>query len=463
MNKRKVALAFAAALLLARTAAYPGVLDSKSGIRPGGAVKVKDLKIVSDNASNRATSYELSNKIITAAGKIFVAWLDGDQRCRVETYDLASETWGDSADLGPADDNHGGPALTMDGKGHLYVVFGPHANNPLRFRRSQKPCDARAWDAVETIPSGNATYPCAVFDGKDTMHVVYRCHVTPDGPIVLRYIRRYSDGRWSAPLDLADAAPGAGSTYRSYYASLAISGDGMIHLAFHLLKWWAEDSYAHFAYMRSRDGGDTWENAKGEKLRLLVTPKSPCILRSELSGDDMPGWKNGSTRIGNIALDDKGRPWIVYGKYLWHGEGAAIETIDLAKDVNAAFPGKELTIVGSISFDGDGMLYMVSHVRSIGEPGRAPNSSEIILITSKDYGKTFHMSIVSHEKPKNPDVPNWCPNIERPYNARLLDHAPSFVYQAGDPGWGNPGNKGGVFVNDPRLRMKMFFVRLAND
>jgi len=56
----------------------------------GGAVKVKDFKIISDNASNRATSYELSNKIITAAGKIFVAWLDGDQHCRVETYNPAS-------------------------------------------------------------------------------------------------------------------------------------------------------------------------------------------------------------------------------------------------------------------------------------------------------------------------------------------------------------------------------------
>ena len=123
----------------------------------------------------------------------------------------------------------------------------------------------------------------------------------------------------------------------------------------------------------------------------------------------MPGWKNGSTRIGNIALDDKGRPWIVYGRFLWHREGDAIETIDLARQVEAAFPGKELTIVGSITFDRDGMLYIVSHVRPRGVLGRAPNSSEIILITSEDYGRSFEMSLVSHENPKNPDAPNWCP------------------------------------------------------
>jgi hypothetical protein len=292
------------------------------------------------------------------------------------------------------------------------------------------------------------------------MHVAYRCHRSAEGPIVLRYIRRFRDGTWSKPLDLADAAPGAGSHYRSYYASLAVAKDGTLHLATHLFK---EKAYAHFAYMCSRDGGETWENAKGEKLKLPVTPESPCIIRSELSPDDMPGWKNGSTRIGNIALDDQGRPWIIYGRYLWHREGGAIETIDLAGQVEAAFPGRELTIVGSITFDRDGVLYLVSHVRPRGVLGRAPNSSEIILLTSPDYGRSFRVSLVGHESPKNPDVPNWCPNIERPYNTRLLDHAPSFVYQAGDPGWGNPGNKGGVFVNDPKLRMKLLFVRLVKE
>jgi hypothetical protein len=448
------------AVLAAQTLPDSAFFEPKNGIQPKGIVKVKTLKVISDRASNRATSYELSNKIITAKDKIFVAWLDDVQHCRVATYDPASDMWNDSADLGPADDNHGGAALAMDSKGYLYAVFGPHAENPLRFRKSQKPSDARAWDRPEIIPSGGATYPCAVFDDHDTMHLVYRCHQTMEGPIVLRYIRRSRDGTWSKPCDLADAAPGAGRTYRSYFASLAISKDGTIHLAFHLFK---ENHYAHYAYMCSRDGGDTWENVKGERLQLLVTPQSPCILLSEMSPDEMPGRKNGTTRIGNIALDDRGLPWIVYGKYLWHREGRMIETIDLSRHVDAAFPGKELTIVGSITFDKDGVLYLVSHIRPRGVLGRAPNSSEIILITSKDYGRSFQMSLVSHENPKNPDVPNWCPNIERPFNTNLLDHAPSFIYQAGDPGWGNPGNQGGVYVNDPKLRMTLIFVRLVKE
>lgn len=458
MKRTSGALALAAvATFAALNLVTSGTKDQTKGVRRG-AVNVKTIKVISDQASNRATSYEMANKIITARDKIFVGWLDDAQHVRISTLDLKTGAWDKPADLGPADDNHGGPALTMDSRGYLYAVFGPHANNPLRFRKSLRPFDAGAWDEVENIPSGNATYPCAVFDGRDTMHVVYRCHVTSDGPIVLRYIRRSSDGAWSRPLDLADAAPGAGKIYRSYYASLAISKDGTIHLATQLFK---ENGYAHFAYICSRDGGNTWENVKGEKLELPATAGSPCILRSELSPEEMPGWKNGTTRIGNIALDDKGDPWIVYGRFLWHRAGRTMETTDLSPHVEAALPGRELTIVGSLTFDKDGVLYLVSHVRPRGELGRAPNSSEIILITSRDHGRSFHMSLVSHDRPKDPNAPNWAPNIERPFNARPLDHPPSFIYQAGDPGWGNPGNKGGVFVNDPKVRMKLVFIRLT--
>jgi hypothetical protein len=220
-------------------------------------------------------------------------------------------------------------------------------------------------------------------------------------------------------------------------ASLAVARDGTIHLATHLFK---ENAYAHFAYMCSRDGGVTWENAKGEKLKLPVTPESPCLIRSEPSPDEMPGWRNGSTRIGNIALDDRGRAWIVYGRFLWHREGVAIETIDLADQVEAAFPGLELTIVGSLTFDKDGVLYMVSHVRPRGLLGRAPNPSEIVLITSRDHGRSFRMSLVGHENPKDPGAPNWCPNIERPYNATLRPRA---VVRLLGPATrlGQPGNR----------------------
>ncbi len=179
-------------ILAILTLAAAAALAVGAAAGPAEAVKVKTIKVISENASNRASSYELANKIVTARDKIFVAWLDGDQHVRVDTYEISSDAWIGSADLGPADDNHGGPVLTMDSRGYLYAVFGPHAQNPLRFRKSLRPYDARAWDDVKTIPSGNATYPCAVFDDKDTMHVVYRCHVTPDGPIVLRYLPQTS-------------------------------------------------------------------------------------------------------------------------------------------------------------------------------------------------------------------------------------------------------------------------------
>lgn len=432
-----------------------------------GIIKVKMLKVISENASNRATSYEKSNKIITAKNKIFIVWLDNKQHCMIDTYDITSDQWSDHVGLGACVDNHGGAALAMDSKGYLYVVFGPHARSPFKLRKSLKPYDASKWAKVEIVPSGNATYPGIVFDDKDTMHLICRCHGADK--ITLKYMRLSKEGKWSEPCDLADAYPDVDASpydpraYRSHYSSLTVSKDGIIHLACHLYR--GVNPYCHYVYMCSRDDGNTWENAKGEKLELPVTPESPCIIMSELTGDEMPGWKGGSTRIGNIALDDKGRPWIVYGKNLWYQDGDRIKAIDLSKYVEENFPGKELTIVGSITFDKEGMLYLVSHIRPRGMLGRAPELSEVILITSSDYGQNFRMSLVFHEDPKDPNVPNWCPNIERPFNQNPLESTPSFIYQAGDPGFGNPrGNyKGKCGFNDPNLRMKVVFVRLVKE
>jgi len=465
----------------------------------GKTVTVRKIRVLSDKASNRATSYELQNKILTIGDKKVITWLDNRQHCMVTTYHAASDTWSEHVDLGDCQDNHGGGDLAMDSKGYLYVMFGPHYDCPFKLRKSLKPHDASAWGPVETVPQSGwaVTYPCIVFDDKDTMHLVYRGCIGSSHHLKLVYMRRpiasqesndtrptngrpehrgfrfappdityvntNKDGKWSEPRTLADAAPGKNG-YMSYYASLAIAKDGVIHLAYHML---ALVSPAHclYAYMCSRDGGETWEAASGERLELPVVPRPdplPCIIKSEASADEMPGWKAGATRIGNIALDDKASPWIVYGKNLWHRSGNKIDTIDLSKFVDRDFPGKELTIVGSITFDREGMLYLVSHIRNRGELHRAPCSSQVILMTSPDYGKSFQTQLVSHENPKDPNAPNWCPNIERPFSSKMLDHVPSFIYQAGMPNNLKDQDKS-LMANDPNIVCKVVFVQLVKE
>ena len=62
--------------------------------------------------------------------------------------------------MGEAYDNHGGPALTVDGQSFLHAVYYPH-HHPFRYRKSRRPNDASEWE--EEVSFGQrCTYPTLV-------------------------------------------------------------------------------------------------------------------------------------------------------------------------------------------------------------------------------------------------------------------------------------------------------------
>ena len=74
--------------------------------------------LLSSSGSCRATAYIESNKVISYQGKTHVAWLDttgAGFRVKMRSLDQASGEWSDEVTIGESIDNHGGPALTIDG------------------------------------------------------------------------------------------------------------------------------------------------------------------------------------------------------------------------------------------------------------------------------------------------------------------------------------------------------------
>ena len=93
----------------------------------------EDLTLLSGSGSGRATAYAKTNKIITAAGRTHVGWLDSTDdgfAIRIRTWTRDTDRWSPTYTLGTASDNHGGPALAIDSEGFLHVVYGPH-HGPL--------------------------------------------------------------------------------------------------------------------------------------------------------------------------------------------------------------------------------------------------------------------------------------------------------------------------------------------
>ena len=392
--------------------------------KPTPKVKVQFSEILSRNGSTRATAYMMSNKIITAEHKIFVAWLDRVADIQMKTYDIEKDEWSETVLIGKGVDNHSGPAITMDSDGYIHAVFGPH-HGPFQYTRSSQPFDINQWEPVQHF-GDSATYPSLVVDRNDQLHCTYRGGLEPRR---LMYQQKPKDSDWTDPLELVH--PGVDTGYTQYGNPLIIAPDGTIHLGFHIYDTVEPAAGKSIGYLRSKDDGKTWKNANGEKIVLPATPKSPCFIEQGQQLD---------MRYGNLAIDPGGNPWLTAfhnekkpkSVTLWHHDGSEWQGIALLPVVQKHFPDWEV-LYSSVTFDEDGSLYLVSVIQNaFSETYWGDPSLEIILLTSADRGKTFEITPISNIDPK---LPNWLPNIERPYGPKPIG-VPSFLYTHGSPGSG---------------------------
>lgn len=398
-------------------------LSSTSASASTGRSNVAILRdhVLSEEGSTRATGYVMSNKIVTVGRKTFVTWLDTNAVIRMQTFDHATGRPGKASRIGQGVDNHAGPALTADAKGHLHIVFGPH-HGPFQYRHTTRPRDANDWSPVVEFGE-NCTYPSLVCAPNGTLHLTCR---GGDVPCKLHYYRKPPEGRWTGPVTLAHADVPNG--YTQYGNSLAVARDGTLHLAFHFYDLHPPGGKA-VAYMKSADGGKTWTRADGRPLSLPVTPKSSEAIEAGAKLD---------MRAGNVTLDPKGRPYLVVAYLdktqpeakLWHHDGEAWRSTPLspwvAKTVDPAYRATG----GVVEFGGDGRLYVALTIAkefTWGDP-----SNEIALLVSADGGKTFTGQMMS---PPDPKTPNWLPSLERRTGHNRVD-VPWLITTHGHPGEG---------------------------
>jgi hypothetical protein len=402
---------------------------------------MKVVKTLSTNGSTRGTAYAMSNKIITAKNKIFITWLDFVADIKIQTYDIKKDSWDKTVLLGKGVDNHSGPALTMDSKGYLYAVYGPH-HGPFQIRKSKNPYNASEWEPEKKF-SKKGTYPSLICGPDDTLYCTYRDSRT--NPWRLLFQSKPKNGKWSKPKALVDAVI---KDYAQFGNPIAVAKDGTLHLGFHIYNLKKYKAGRMIGYLRSEDKGKTWKNAQGRTMKLPVTEKSDCFI--EKSNDfDM--------RIGNIVLDAQGNPWLTAihlesnprTVILWHLDNKKWKSIDLIPFVQKKYPDLELQ-QATMTFDKKGTLYVVVSAGNKGakKPWGHP-SLEILLLTLGSRGRTFKVVPVSKPDPKKP---NWLPSIERPFGSNPIE-IPSLIYTHGGPGKGCLGGPA-TEINFVRLTQK---------
>ena len=356
----------------------PGWETAVTGSQPDETMEIAEIKLLSEHGSTRATRYAGTNKIVTIDGRTHVAWLDSISNTMVATYDHTSGQWGQPVNVGSGTDNHGGPALTCDRRGYLHVIFGPHADVPFQHGRSARPNDASEWIMLDAF-GHHPTYPSAVCDEQDTLHVIYRGGVPRGHPFKLIYQQRTSDGAWTEPRALA-GAPADWKGYTHYHASIAIAADQTLHVAYNL---YYRGAAKHAGHMMSRDRGKTWELADGSPLDLPVGVASDAFFART----------DEAFKVTNVVCDSKGLPWISLadarskaGPTIYHHDGNAWSSFCPAKRTSGDVPLAELSFQGSLAVDSQDRIYVAL---TRGTPVVGGITGDVILLYSADRGRSF--------------------------------------------------------------------------
>lgn len=272
-----------------------------------------------------------------------------------ETVDLAAIP-GNPLAAPVADDTHNVLVVAVDAAGYVHVAGNMH-DDTLRYVRSARPNDITTWVAATMPPPvTSVTYPRFVGLPDGTLQFWHREGMSGDGDLVLHTLGPGGPGDWSEGTVVLDGHVGDESPYPHHVA--VGPRDGTIHLLFE----WRGDgdpaSTEDVGYLRSSDGGRTWQRADGDSVTLPATRESAGVVV-----DTQPG--SGLVNDGGLTVDANGQPHalLTYDggrhEHVWlDGDAWRVEAVDLGLAGRPALATVDGRVVAMAS-DGRGRLVVV--------------------------------------------------------------------------------------------------------
>ena len=249
-------------------------------------------------------------------------WSEGDRRFAVwvdgRGNPVVGRRQGDGdwhmADLGrlagnplgapTAPDPHRIYVIAVDRAGYVHVAGNMHAD-ALRYVRSERPFDIDSWVRPGMVGADETsmTYPAFVRAPGGDLLFFYRDGGAGHGDVLLNRLDP-ATGRWHRVGTLLD---GRSSGESPYLQRIAVDhGRGTIHVVF--LWRSGEDAATNrdVSYLRSTDGGTTWEASDGSPRPLPVTHGTAEVVAPTT------GRSPRLLNQGALAVDPSGRPHAVF-------------------------------------------------------------------------------------------------------------------------------------------------------
>ena len=216
-------------------------------------------------------------------------------------------------------DNHGRPALLVDGLGYIHLIFGGHGgdndqgNNSLgaygsgrqTHLVSKKPRDISSWVILDNIPPFG-TYSQFIKLSNNNIYLFYR-----HGPHRSDWVYQKSldNGRTFAnPVSILKHKPQKANpgVYDTWYAWFQEGPNNTVITSFNYHP--CAESAVHTSLrtneyaMKMNTLDDTWENAMGVKLTMPLTREAADSLTLVFDS------KGETTRLGTNLADSQGNP-----------------------------------------------------------------------------------------------------------------------------------------------------------
>lgn len=241
------------------------------------------------------------NALVTHGDTQYIAFYDADAFVVLGKRRLGATAWElvRSPYRGNAADAHNSISIMVDGAGVLHMAWDHH-NGALRYAKG-------------VAPGALTLGPPMPMTGKGERSVSYpEFYRLADGNLLFLY-RDGGSGRGNLVMNRYDVATGAwarlhdnlisGEGRQNAYWQAFLDHAGTVHLSW---VWRASPDVASnhdLGYARSRDGGSTWESARGARLSLPITAASAEYAARIPQNSEL-------INQTSMAADKRGRPYI---------------------------------------------------------------------------------------------------------------------------------------------------------
>ncbi len=252
------------------------------------------------------------NSLATHENTQYAAFYDPEQYLVLAKRRHGTKEWElkRSPYKGKATDAHNTISIMVDGEGYLHVSWDHHGNQ-LRYARSQSAGSLELSEKMEMtgLREDNVTYPEFYRMPDGNLLFFYRYGASGRGDLV---INRYDlqTKQWTQLQSNLIDGEGERNAYWQSYMDAA----GTLHVSWVWRETWNVASNHDLCYARSRDGGRTWENSKGEKYSLPINIKTAEIARAIPQNSEL-------INQTSMTADSKGNP--VIATY-WREKDSAI-------------------------------------------------------------------------------------------------------------------------------------------